>query len=254
MKSSRLLPWVVPIALLATWELSSRAGWLPARILPSPSAVAEAAGELLKRGELQQSLLVSAGRALAGLAIGGGLGLILGFANGLSRAAETVLDTSLQMARNLPLLALIPLVITWFGVGEAAKIFLVSLGVFFPVYMNTFHAIRHIDPALVEMARVYRFGFWKFLREVIIPGALPGILLGVRYGLGLMWITLVVAETISATSGIGQMAMNAREFLRTDIVVLTVLLYAALGKGADVVTRLIERWLIPWKRTEAVLA
>jgi sulfonate transport system permease protein len=189
---------------------------------------------------------ISAGRALAGFAIGGGTGLVLGLLTGSVRWAETLLDTTLQMIRNIPPLALIPLVILWFGIDEAAKLFLVSIGVFFPIYINTFHGIRSVDKGLIEMGRSYGLRGWPLYKEIILPGALPSILVGVRFSLGLMWVLLIVAETISAQAGIGYMTMNAREFLQTDIVLVGILLYAFLGKLADVLAKTLERYWLRW--------
>ena len=143
-------------------------------------------------------------------------------------------------------MALIPLVILWFGIDESAKLFLLAVGVFFPIYLNTFHGIRAVDPALIEMARSYGLAGWQLYRQVILPGALPGILVGLRYALGLTWVLLIVAETISAQAGIGYMTMNAREFLQTDVVLVGILLYALLGKLADVLARALERWGLRW--------
>ena len=145
------------------------------------------------------------------------------------------------MLRNIPALALIPLVILWFGIDEAAKLVLVAVGVFFPVYLNTFHGIRNVDRDLIEMARSYGLTGWRLYTQVILPGALPSILVGVRFSLGLMWVLLIVAETLSAQAGIGYLTMNAREFLQTDIVLVGILLYALLGKLADVLARALER-------------
>jgi sulfonate transport system permease protein len=150
------------------------------------------------------------------------------------------------MIRNIPHLALIPLVILWFGIGEEAKIFLVALGVFFPIYLNTYHGVRTVDPELIEMAKSYGLHRWSLFRRVIFPGALGSILVGVRYSLGIMWLTLIVAETITLDSGVGYMAMNAREFMRTDVVVLSILLYALLGKLADIATRALEKKWLKW--------
>ena len=165
---------------------------------------------------------------------------------GISRPAETVFDSSMQMLRNVPHLAIIPLVILWFGIDEEAKIFLVAIGTAFPIYLNTFHGIRTVDGGLIEMARVYGLGRFALFWRVILPGALPSILVGLRFSLGIMWLTLIVAETISASSGIGYMTMNAREFLQTDIVVLGIIVYALLGKLADALTRLIEARALAW--------
>ena len=167
-------------------------------------------------------------------------------ATGLFKQAEVALDSTIQMIRNIPALAMIPLVILWFGIEEEAKVFLVALGVFFPVYVNTYHGIRSVDANLIEMARSYGVKGLALYRHVILPGALPSILVGVRFAFGLMWVTLIVAETISAQSGIGYMTMNAREFLQTDVVVVGILLYAALGKLADLLAKSLERVTLRW--------
>ena len=150
------------------------------------------------------------------------------------------------MVRNVPHLALIPLVIVWFGIDEGAKLFLVALGVFFPIYLNTLHGIRAVDPQLVEMGRSYGMGPATLFRRIIWPGALPSIFVGLRYALGITWLTLIVAETIAAQSGIGYMAMQAREFMQTDVIVLAILIYAVLGKGADSIVRVLERVFLSW--------
>jgi sulfonate transport system permease protein len=241
-----VIPWIIPVLGLVSWELASDSGLLSARLLPAPSSVAVAFWHTLQDGTLIDSVAVSSWRALKGLVIGGVLGLALGVVNGLWRPAELLLDSTLQMLRNVPHLAIIPLVILWFGIGEGAKIFLVTIGVLFPVYINTYHGIRTIDPALVEMARVYGLGpaarFWR----VILPGALPSIFVGLRYGLGIMWLTLIVAETVSASSGIGYMTMNAREFLQTDVVLLGIIIYAVLGKLSDIITKFGEHAALQW--------
>jgi sulfonate transport system permease protein len=226
-----LAPWALPVLLLAVWQLSVSAGWLSTRILPAPVAVIEAGVSLVRSGEIWTHLAISGWRAALGFTIGGGIGLTLGFITGLSKWGERLLDSSVQMIRNVPHLALIPLV---------------ALGTLFPIYLNTYHGIRNVDPALVEMARSYGLTGFSLFWQVILPGALPSILVGVRFALGFMWLTLIVAETISASSGIGYLAMNAREFLQTDVVVLAILLYAVLGKLADLAARGLERVWLRW--------
>src|ERR1700722_17733422 len=215
--------WILPVALIVGWEIAADSGLIAARVLPAPSAVARAFWQTWRDGSLAANVGVSSLRALEGLLIGGSLGFALGIANGLWRPAEIALDSSLQMLRNIPHLAIIPLVILWFGIGEEAKIFLVSIGVLFPIYINTYHGVR-----------------------AILPGALPSIFVGLRYGLGIMWLTLIVAETISASSGIGYMTMNAREFLQTDVVLLGIIIYGLLGKLSDVATKFLERAALAW--------
>jgi sulfonate transport system permease protein len=244
--AAKATPWLLPVAILVVWQAASQLGWLSTRVLPEPWAVAKAFVALAASGEMWQHVATSTSRALSGFALGGGLALALGLLTGTLRHAETLLDSTIQMVRNIPPLALIPLVILWFGIDEGAKLFLVSLGVFFPIYVNTFHGIRSVDPGLIEMARSYGLAGWPLYRHVILPGALPSILVGVRFSLGLMWVVLIVAETISAQAGIGYMTMNAREFLQTDVVLVGILLYALLGKLADVLAKGLERWWLRW--------
>lgn len=244
--AQRLVPWIVPVALMVLWQMAASLGWLSTRVLPAPSEVVKAAWALTVSGELWTHVKVSAWRALAGLAIGGGLGLVLGLLTGSVKFFEILLDSTIQMVRNIPALALIPLVILWFGIDEMAKLFLIAISVFFPLYINTFHGIRHVDPGLIEMGRSYGLSRWQLYREVILPGAMSSILVGLRFALGLMWVILIVAETISAQAGIGYLTMNAREFLQTDVVLVGILLYALLGKLADVLARGLERYWLRW--------
>ena len=242
----RLLPWIVPLVLLLTWHLASTYGWLSNRVLPAPFEVAQAAWTLAASGELWTHVKVSASRALLGLAVGGGLGLAFGLLTGSVRICESLLDSTFQMIRNIPALAMIPLVILWFGIDETAKLFLIAVAVFFPIYLNTFHGIRNVDPGLIEMGRTYGLSRWGLYTQIILPGALSSILVGLRFSLGLMWVILIVAETISAQSGIGYLTMNAREFLQTDIVLVGILLYAALGKLSDMLARAMEHYWLRW--------
>lgn len=240
------ITWLVPVLIIVVWQLLSQWGWLSDSVLPAPIAVLQSGIALLQTGELLNYIGISTQRALIGFIIGGSIGFILGLLNGLSSIAETLLDSSVQMLRNIPHLALIPLVILWFGINEEAKIFLVALGVLFPIYLNTYHGVKSVDKNLIEAAKVYGLNGFSLFWHIILPGALSSILVGVRFSLGVMWVTLIVAETISANSGIGYMAMNAREFMRMDIVVLSILLYALLGKLSDVIARLIEKQCLKW--------
>jgi sulfonate transport system permease protein len=241
-----LVQWIVPLAMVLIWQIACEAGLVPARVLPAPSEVALAGWKLSLSGELARNIWVSFWRAAAGFVIGGGIGFAFGLANGLSELSNKLTDTTLQMVRNVPHLALIPLVILWFGIDESAKLFLVALGVFFPIYLNTLHGIRSVDPQLIEMGRTYGMSDRELFRRVIFPGALPSIFVGVRFALGIMWLTLIVAETIAASSGLGYMAMQAREFMQIDIVVLSILIYALLGKLADSASRALERLTLSW--------
>jgi sulfonate transport system permease protein len=245
-RADGLVQWIVPLVILLLWQAACVGGLVPARVLPAPSDVALAGWKLLLSGELVRNIWVSFWRAGTGFVIGGGIGFAFGLANGLSQLSNKLTDTTLQMVRNIPHLALIPLVILWFGIDESAKLFLVALGVFFPIYLNTLHGIRTVDPQLIEMGRTYGMTDSELFRRVIFPGALPSIFVGVRFALGIMWLTLIVAETIAASSGLGYMAMQAREFMQIDIVVLSILIYALLGKLADSASRALERLTLSW--------
>ncbi len=242
----RYVSWSMPVLLLIVWELFARLGALSPNVLPAPSKVALTAFELVKEGRLIGDMAVSLLRAATGFVIGGSIGFVLGTAVGFSKVAEAFLDRNIQMLRAIPFLAVLPLVIVWFGVGEAGKIFLVSLGVMFPIYINTVLGIRQVDPKLIELGRVLGLSNWTLIRRIVLPGALPSVLAGVRYALATAWLALVVAETIATSTGIGFLAMDAREFLRTDVIVMTIVIYAAIGVLADSLARFLERRLLSW--------
>jgi sulfonate transport system permease protein len=241
-----LLSWIAPVTVVIVWEILARAGWISPQVLPAPDKIIATAIKLTTTGGLLNDLGVSLLRAAAGFAIGGGVGFVLGIMVGFSRIAEAAIDRSVQMIRAIPFLAVLPLVIVWLGVGEAEKIFLVALGVSFPIYINTTLGIRQVDPKLIELGRVQGLGRLELIRRIVLPGALPSILTGVRYALATAWLALVVAETIGAQSGLGFLAMDAREFLRTDVIVLTIVIYALIGVAADAIARLLERRLLAW--------
>lgn len=241
-----LLSWLAPVLLVIVWEALAQAGSLSPQVLPAPSKVIRTAYKLVTTGTLLNDLGVSLLRAAAGFALGSAVGGALGILVGFSRIAEAVIDRSVQMIRAIPFLASLPLVIVWLGVGEAEKIFLVALGVTFPIYINTVLGIRQVDPKLLELGRVQGLSSLQLIGRIILPGALPSILTGVRYALATAWLALVVAETIGAQSGIGFLAMDAREFLRTDVIILTIVIYALIGIAADSIARLLEKRLLAW--------
>ncbi|CCE00015.1 ABC transporter permease subunit [Bradyrhizobium sp. STM 3809] len=240
------LSWLAPVLLIVIWEAAAQGGYLSPQVLPAPSKVIRTAVKLTTQGTLLNDLGVSLLRAAAGFAIGGAAGFALGILVGFSAVAEALIDRSIQMVRAIPFLAMLPLVIVWLGVGEAEKVFLVALGVTFPIYINTTLGIRQVDPKLIELGRVQDLSTLQLIRRIILPGALPSILTGVRYALATAWLALVVAETIGAQSGLGFLAMDAREFLRTDVIVLTIVIYALIGVGADLIARWLERRLLAW--------
>ncbi|MDR1945631.1 MAG: ABC transporter permease subunit [Desulfovibrio sp.] len=241
-----LLSWMCPALLFTLLEILCRTGIIGPEIFPAPSKVVNTAFTLLTQGSLLHDLRVSLTRAAVGWCIGASVGFTLGLAVGFSPIARVLFDRTIQMIRAIPFLALLPLVIVWFGVGETQKIFMVALGVSFPIYINTTLGIRQIDPKLLELARVQRLRPYEIILRIILPGALPSILMGVRYSLATAWLALVIAETIGASAGIGFLAVDAREFLQTDVIVLTVLIYAMIGVTADAAARFLERHMLAW--------
>jgi len=249
--AARAIPWAIPVLLVAVWQVLCTAGAIPVNILPSPVSVVKAGIGLAASGELAQNIGISLYRALMGFLIGGSIGFALGILNGIFKISDLLIDSSIQMLRNIPHLALIPLVILWFGIDETSKIFLVALGVLFPVYINTYHGIKSVDKGLIEMGKAYGLNGMSLFFQVIFPGALSSILVGIRYALGVMWTTLIVAETIASNSGIGYMSMNAREFMQMDVIVLSIVIYAILGKVSDMVAKFFENKWLRWRKQTA---
>jgi sulfonate transport system permease protein len=237
-----------PVALLVLWQLASTTGLLSEQALASPLTIWRSGLSLARDGTLGTAMGVSLERAALGFVIGASAALVLAVLAGLSRFAETVVDPPLQMLRALPLFGLIPLFILWFGIGETPKVAIVALGVFFPLYLNTFSGVRGVDPKLAEVARVVRLSRVQLIRHIVLPGALPQILVGLRQSLGIAWLVLIVAEQINADSGLGHMINDAREFLRTDVIVLGLLIYCVLGLLTDGLVRLLERRALAWRQ------
>ncbi len=238
---------ISPLILIALWEIGSRAGLIPARILAAPSQVVATLFDMIVSGELQANLGVSLARALSGLALGSLVGGTLAVIAGLTKRGELAVDPPVQMLRTLPFLALVPLFIVWFGIGELPKVLLIALGVTFPVYLNLYNGIRGIDPKLIEAARTFGLRGPELIRHVILPGAMPSLLLGLRMALTVSWLSLVIAEQINASAGLGTLINNARDFLQTDVIVVCLLVYAAIGLTADAGVRALEAKALAWR-------
>lgn len=240
-----------PVLLLVIWSVGSAAGWIDQRNLSAPWTVVTTAGDLIADGRLQSNLWTSAQRALIGLALGIVLGVVLALISGLSRLGEAVLDGPIQIKRAIPSLALLPLLILWLGIGESMKVVTILLGVFIPIYIHTHNGLRTIDSRYVELAQTVGLSQREFIRRVVLPGALPGFLLGLRFAVTGAWLSLVVVEQINSTSGIGYMMELARTYGQTDIIIVGLVVYGALGLLSDGVVRLIQRRALTWRRTLA---
>jgi len=239
--------WLSPVLLLAVWEAASRIGLIPTRTLAAPSAVAGTLYAMVVSGELPSNLWVSFVRVALGLGIGVTAGIALALAAGLSRRGDAAIDPIMQINRTIPTLALTPLFIVWFGIGELPKVALIAFASTFPVYLNLYGGIRGVDLRLIEGARSFGLNQAQLIWHVILPGALPSLLIGLRYSLSIAILVLVVAEQINASAGLGYLINNARDFLRTDIIVVCLMVYAILGLGADGLVRWIERRALVWR-------
>jgi sulfonate transport system permease protein len=242
-----LVRWISPIAILVIWQLASTSGLLSPKTLAAPTTILTAAWDLIRNGTLPEAVLVSLRRATLGFLLGAAAGGLLGFLAGSGKAGDAAVDPPMQMIRTLPLFGLVPLFIIWFGIGEWSKILLVALGSMIPLYLNLVAALRGVDRELFELAATLKLSRWQRIRHVLIPGALPGILVGLRQSLGVAWLALIVAEQINAGSGLGYMINNARDFLQTDVIVVGLLAYAILGLITDAIVRGIERRSLDWR-------
>lgn len=239
------------MALVVLWELASRAGWISPKFLAAPSIALLTGFKLLVSGTLVDHFLASAGRAYLGLGIGVAIGVLLAMAAGLSRIGEASIDGLVQVKRAIPTLALVPLAILWLGIGETMKIALIASSVLIPVYINTHAALRGIDARYIELARSVRLSRAAFLREVALPGALPGFFTGLRLAVTTCWAALVVLEQINTTEGIGYLMNRARDYGQTDIIVVGLVIYAVLGLSSDFVVRLWERKALSYRKALA---
>ncbi|MDA2247333.1 ABC transporter permease [Bacillus cereus] len=237
----------IPVIILIIWQLAGVFGLVSKTVLPTPLDIFLAFQELIKTRELFGHLSISVFRAAAGFFIGGGLGIILGTIVGFSTRSEQYLDPSVQMLRTVPHLAVAPLFVLWFGFGETSKVLLIADGAFFPLYVNAFLGIRGVDSKLFDVARVLEFSKRKLITKLILPSALPNLLLGARLSLGVAWVSLVVAELMGSTEGIGYMIMDARQFSNTDIVFVGIIIFAFVGKFSDSLVRLLEAKFLRWR-------
>jgi sulfonate transport system permease protein len=243
----RVLRVASPIVILIVWQLVSSFGIVAPQILPPPTDILAAFRELIALGDLQSALPTSLSRSLTGLALGGGIGLVIGLFAGLWRIGEEVFDAPLQMLRTIPFVALVPLFITWFGIDEEAKITVITAASIFPMYLNTYAGVRGIDPKLIEAATIFGLNRRQIALHVILPTAVPSILVGLRYAAGVSLLALVVAEQINARSGIGYILNNANMNQRSDIIIAGILVYAGLGIAIDIIMRGLEKAALPWR-------
>ena len=238
-----------PLLLLLAWLLASATGVLDPRTLSAPWTVVGTAGELIADGRLQSNLLASLQRAGTALVLGVAAGLVLALVAGLSRVGEALVDGPIQIKRAVPTVALIPLAILWFGIGEQMKIIIILASVLVPIYLNTYAGLRGIDERYVELAETVGLSRYQFIRRVALPGALPGFFTGLRLGVTMSWLALAVVEQVNATSGIGYLMAQARTYGQTEIIVVGLVGYGIFGLVGDTLVRIVERRSLAWRRT-----
>lgn len=238
-----------PALLIAAWVLGSASGALDADTLPAPWTVAETARDLIADGRLQSNLLTSLKRAAWGLVIGVVIGVVLALTAGLSRFGEALLDGPIQIKRSIPTLALIPLFIVWFGIGEEMKLIVITTSVAIPIYINTHAQLRGVDSRYVELAATVGLSRWGFIRRIALPGSLPGFFTGLRLAVTISWLALVVVEQVNATSGIGYLMTQARTYGQIDVIVVGLVIYGLLGLFGDIAVRAVERRTLSWRQT-----
>ena len=238
-----------PLLLLAAWSIASAAGALDPRVLPAPWTVLHTGADRWLHGTLRADIADSLWRAAQGFALGLVVGVVLALVAGLSRIGEAVIDGTVQINRSVPTLGLIPLFILWLGIGETFKVAIIAIVVYIPIYLNLHAALAGIDSRYVELAEVLGLSRRQFVRQIVVPGALPGFFVGLRLGVTGSWLSLVVLEQINATSGLGYMMFQAQNYGQTDVIVLGLLIYGVFGFASDSVVRLIERRVLSWRRS-----
>ncbi|MFI9100804.1 ABC transporter permease [Streptomyces fildesensis] len=238
-----------PALLLVIWSVANVTGSLDPRTLPAPWTVVRTGAHLWSSGTLSTDVTESLWRAAQGFAIGLTVGVVLALLAGLSRIGEAVIDGTVQINRSVPTLGLIPLFILWLGIGETFKVAIIAIVVYVPIYLNLYSALSGIDHRFVELGEVLRLSRWQFIRQIVIPGALPGFFVGLRLGVTGSWLSLVVLEQINATNGLGYMMFQAQNYGQTDVIVLGLLIYGVFGFASDSVVRILERRVLSWRRS-----
>jgi sulfonate transport system permease protein len=240
----RLLGWIIPVSVLLVWELFARLGMLPPNWLPAPTVVAQTIYQLAVAGDLWKHAGITIARVAVGFLLGASAATLLGGLTGSLPVARKLLDPTVQALRSVPSIAWVPLFLLWLGIQETSKITLIALGAFFPVYLNLSVAMRHVDPKLLEVGKLYRLSTFQMVRRLILPAALPEYIVGLRSGLGLAWMFVVAAELLGASSGIGYLMVDGQMTGRASIILASVLLFAVFGKAADWMMNAVGRRLL----------
>lgn len=238
---------VLPVLVIALWQLAYSLGYINPVTLTSPVKMAERTLKLIENGALLKHVLASLQRVISGFLIAAALAIVLGIAVGWSKTMERLTDVIIQVLKPIPPIAWIPLAILWFNIGEASKLFIISIGAFFPIFVNVVDGIRQIEGKYIEVAQIFKLPWTRLVRQIILPGALPSIMTGLRVGLGVAWVCVVAAELIAAESGVGYMIMDARNLAQTDTMIVGMLTIGIIGKLMDSILKKVESLFASWR-------
>ncbi len=241
-----ILYLALPIILIIIWQSYDLAGKLTSYTMPSISAIINTTVEYIANGQLFENIGISFLRVIEGFLLALALAFVIGISVSIFPKFDTFTDLVIQILRPIPPIAWIPLAILWFGIGQGSKIFIIFLGGFFPIFVNTVEGVKNIDTKYFELAKVYEIPKLKLINKIIIPGAMPSIMTGIRLGLGNAWVCVVAAEMIGATSGVGFMLSDGRSMSRPDIVILGMLIVGIVGKIMDDLLKVLGKKLITW--------
>jgi NitT/TauT family transport system permease protein len=246
-KRDQLLGIISPIGFLLLWELAARLAWIDTRFFPAPTAVIASFGGLIETGELWIHLWASLQRLFWGFLVGGAPALVLGIAMGLNRPIRALIDPLISATYPIPKSAILPLILLIFGLGEASKIVMVALGVFYPVLINTMSGVIQIDKIYLDVGKNFKASRWQVFRTIALPGAMPSIMAGIKLGVGMGLILIAISEMIGAKEGIGYMIWNAWQILTVETMYVGLTVIALLGFLFNTSLNLIESRILPWK-------
>lgn len=235
--------FLLPLGVLTLWWAGARAEWWSPFLLPAPDVVLRSFGDLVASGELQRNILASVGRILKGFSLSAAIAFSLAFLCGVYRPLLRQITPFLEFMRHIPPMATIPMLILWFGIGEASKLAIIFMATFFPIFLNTLQGMRNSDRGLVEVAYVFDYTRAEALRYVVLPAAIPYIVTGVKLGLGYSWRSLIAAELVAASSGLGYMILNAEQLSRPEVILVGILVIGFLGSGMDLLFSLASGWV-----------
>ena len=238
---------IVPVVLALAWEIVVRLGWSTGRLAPPPSVIFQTFVDLARTGELQRDTLVTLWRVGAGFALGAAVATVVGAATGYSPLLRRLLDPSLQALRAIPSIAWIPLFILWLGIFEASKVTLIAVGVFFPVYLGLMGAIQSVDRKLVEVGRAFRLSDFEMVRRILLPAVLPAYVISLRSGLGLGWMSVVAAELMGASEGLGYLLIDGQQLGKPAEIIAAIVAFAIVGKATDWLIALAAAPFLRWE-------